>query len=48
MCLLIFFNNIICLDWHIVTKVGLSYCLSQREMGAIGLTDKGEGSRGGD
>lgn len=40
MCLLIFFNNIIYLDWYIVTKVGLSYCLLRREMGAIGLTDK--------
>lgn len=40
MCLLIFFNNIVRLGWHIVTKVGLFYCISRREMGAIGLTDK--------
>ncbi len=40
MCLLIFFNNIVRYDRHVVTKVGLSYCISRREMGAIGLTDK--------
>lgn len=37
---LMLFNNIVCLGWHIFTKVGLSYCISRREMGAIGLTDK--------
>lgn len=37
---LMLFNNIVCSNWHIVTKVGLSYCLLRREMGAIGLTDK--------
>lgn len=40
MYLLIFFNNIVRYDRHVVTKVGLSYCISRREMGAIGLTDK--------
>lgn len=37
---LIFFNNIVRYGRHVVTKVGLSYCLLRREMGAIGLTDK--------
>lgn len=37
---LMLFNNIVCLGRHVVTKVGLSYCLLRREMGAIGLTDK--------
>jgi len=45
MCPLIFFNNIVRLSGHIVTKVGLFYCFSRREMGAIGLTDKAEGDR---
>lgn len=40
MYLLIFFNNIVRYDRHIVTKVGIFCCLSRREMGAIGLTDK--------
>ena len=44
MRLLIFFNNIVRYDRHVVTKVGLSYCISRREMGAIGLTDKAEGT----
>lgn len=37
---LIFFNNIVRYGRHVVTKVGLFYCLLRREMGAIGLTDK--------
>ena len=40
MRLLILFNNIVCYGRHVVTKVGLSYCISRRGMGAIGLTDK--------
>lgn len=40
MCPLILFNNIVRSSGHIVTKFGLFYCFSRREMGAIGLTDK--------